>query len=62
MDDGGFQTFLVLFYFIFDSFFVKVFLRSEVNQIRKLMLINLEQTNRQINWPIGKSIVSYQVN
>ena len=62
MDDGGFQTFLVLFDFIFDSFFVKVFLRSEVNQIRKLMLINLEQTNRQINWPIGKSIVSYQVN
>ena len=34
---------------IFDFFFVKEFLRSEVNQIRKLVKSNPEQTNRQIN-------------
>ena len=43
------DIFSFFFAVIFGSFFVKVFLRSEVNQIRKLVISNPEQTNRQIN-------------
>ena len=56
--DGRWRISDIFNNFIFYSFLKKVFLRSEVNQIRKLVLSNLEQTNRQINWPIRNSIAS----